>query len=526
MAILFFAIYSAYALGKLIERTILAANSPPISGFSFGITLIRAGQVGPSEIVSSLMSILIGSFSLLMLAPELQAVTQGCAAAAKLYATIDRNPAIDSADPGGDKPESVTGEITFQGVDFSYPSRPTVPVLKNLSISFKAGTTSALVGFSGAGKSSVVSLVERFYDPAQGSVLFDGKDIKSLNLKWYRSQIGLVSQEPTLFGTSIKENVAHGLLGTRHENASEEEKTELIKAACVKANADGFISKLPEGYETLVGERGFLLSGGQKQRIAIARAIVGDPRVLLLDEATSALDTQSEGVVQNALDKAAAGRTTITIAHRLSTIKGADVIYVMGDGEVLEFGKHDELVSRQGAYSRLVQAQKLREADENAALNEQEQSSEVEEKKDIEKQLEEEIPLGRKNTSRSLASEILAAKEANTPKKKKDDNHPLIYQFKRFGALQKDETRNYVIGAFFAIITGLVYPAFGIVYGKSHAVSSTNVDELSIAKGIDVFSIPRERQRFEGDRIALWLVFQPYAGSTRPSCFTGCFWFL
>lgn len=149
--------------------------------------------------------------------------------------------------------------------------------------------------------------MDRFYDPLAGGVYLDGIDIRDLNVKWLRSQIGLVSQEPTLFATSVKENIAHGLINTPHENSSEQVKMELIKQACIKSNAHDFISKLPKGYDTLVGERGFLMSGGQKQRIAIARAIVSDPRILLLDEATSALDTQSEGVVQNALDKAAAG---------------------------------------------------------------------------------------------------------------------------------------------------------------------------------------------------------------------------
>ena len=238
---------------------------------------------------------------------KISAVILARGAAAKLYETIDRVPTIDSLSSEGLKPESCVGEITLSDVAFNYPSRPTVSILKKLNLTFPAGKTVALVGASGSGKSTIVSLVERFYDPLQGTVTLDGVDIKDLNVKWLRSQIGLVSQEPTLFATTIKGNVAHGLIGTPFEHASDDEKFKLIKEACIKANADGFVSKLPLAYDTLVGERGFLLSGGQKQRIAIARAIVSDPRILLLDEATSALDTQSEGIVQNALDKAAAG---------------------------------------------------------------------------------------------------------------------------------------------------------------------------------------------------------------------------
>jgi ATP-binding cassette subfamily B (MDR/TAP) protein 1 len=235
------------------------------------------------------------------------AVTTGRGAAARLFATIDLVPSIDSGSEEGLKPSTVVGEITVKNVDFNYPARPEVDIIKNLSLTFPAGKTTALVGASGSGKSTIVSLIERFYDPLGGSVCLDGIDIRELNLKWLRSQIGLVSQEPVLFSTTIRGNVEHGLVNTPHHRASPEERLRLVREACIKANADGFISKLPLGYDTVVGERGFLLSGGQKQRIAIARAIVSDPHVLLLDEATSALDTQSEGVVQNALDKAAAG---------------------------------------------------------------------------------------------------------------------------------------------------------------------------------------------------------------------------
>ncbi|KAF6764137.1 multidrug resistance protein 1 [Ephemerocybe angulata] len=429
-----------------------------------GLWYVPSNLADAGQVVNVILAILIGSISLTMLAPEIQALSHGCSAAAKLYETIDRRPDIDSSDPGGLKPEKVEGEIKLEGVRFAYPSRPTLEVTKGLDLTFRAGKTAALVGASGSGKSTVIQLVERFYDPTAGVVKFDGLNIKELNLKWLRSQVGLVSQEPTLFATTIKNNVAHGLINTPFEHASEEEKFALIKEACVKANADGFISKLPNGYDTMVGERGFLLSGGQKQRIAIARAIVSDPKVLLLDEATSALDTQSEGIVQDALDKASAGRTTITIAHRLSTIKGADVIYVMGDGLVLEQGTHNDLLAKQGSYAALVQAQKLPQA-------------------------RDEVPLGRRNTGRSLASEIIEQKRLAAGEEKEAGDLSIFTLFKRMAVLVPDQWRNYAFAGFFACITGMVFPAFGVVY----------------AKGIQGFSLETDAEkRHAGDRNALW----------------------
>ncbi|KAH9985634.1 P-loop containing nucleoside triphosphate hydrolase protein [Russula compacta] len=472
----FFSIYSAYALA-----------------FSFGTTLINHGHADAGQIINVILAILIGSFSLALLAPEIQAVTNGCAAAAKIYATIDLVPSIDSASEEGLRPSKVIGEITLENVDFNYPARPDVQIVKNLSLTFPAGKTTALVGASGSGKSTVVSLVERFYDPLAGSVRLDGVDIRDLNLKWLRSQIGLVSQEPTLFATTIRRNVEHGLINTPHQNASPEEKLRLVKEACIKANADGFVTKLPLGYDTVVGERGFLLSGGQKQRIAIARAIVSDPHILLLDEATSALDTQSEGVVQNALDKAAAGRTTITIAHRLSTIKDADCICVISNGAVLEKGKHDELLSNEhGAYSRLVTAQRLRETHDVIDMNDavvvgQSSGKTIEDPADIEKAALEEIPLGRSNTQRSLASEILEQREARGTAEREE--YGLFYLFKRMGKINKGEWKKYLLGCFFSIATGCVFPAFGIVW--ANAVS--NFSDSSA-----------HERRYQGDRNALW----------------------
>ncbi|EGO23855.1 hypothetical protein SERLADRAFT_450147 [Serpula lacrymans var. lacrymans S7.9] len=474
LAVFFFVIYSAYALA-----------------FDFGTTLINDGHANAGEVVNVFLAVLIGSFSLALLAPEMQAITHGRGAAAKLFSTIERVPDIDSANPGGLKPENVVGEIIFENVKFNYPSRPDVRIVKDLSISFPAGKTAALVGASGSGKSTVVSLIERFYDPLSGSVKLDGVDVRELNLKWLRSQIGLVSQEPTLFATTIRGNVEHGLINTVYENAPAEEKFKLIKEACIKANADGFITKLPMGYDTMVGERGFLLSGGQKQRVAIARAIVSDPRILLLDEATSALDTQSEGIVQDALDKAAAGRTTITIAHRLSTIKDASRIFVMGEGLVLEQGTHDELLSDEnGAYSRLVHAQKLRERREKEAGDgDSATAASVEDEEDIEKAIQEEVPLGRKNTSHSLASDIIKQKEEEKRGVDESDDLTLPYLFKRLAGVNREGLHKYLLGAIFASLTGMVYPVFGIVYGSA----------------INGFSVPdNATRRFDGDRNALW----------------------
>ena len=406
-----------------------------------------------------------------MLTSPLIAIDQARGAATKLFATIDRVPAIDSASEEGIRPSKVIGQIVVENVNFNYPARPDVQVVKNLSLTFPAGKTTALVGASGSGKSTIISLVERFYDPLAGSVRLDGLDIRDLNLKWLRSQIGLVSQEPVLFSTTIRKNVEHGLVGTSHQNASPEGKLQLVREACMKANADGFISKLPLGYDTVVGERGFLLSCGQKQRIAIARAIVSDPCILLLDEATSALDTQSEGVVQNALDKAAAGkiltlkvslflltprrtgRTTITIAHHLSTIKNADCIYVMGDGVLLERGKHDELLRNEdGPYSRLVVAQSLCGAREGIDLDDavgQSSGKAVESHTDIEKAELEELPLVRSNTHNSLASEIVGQRKAQGPEKREE--YGMFYLFKRMGRINKDEWKSYLFGCLFAL---------------------------------------------------------------------------
>jgi ATP-binding cassette subfamily B (MDR/TAP) protein 1 len=332
-----------------------------------GSRYIVSGDTNVQSVLTILLAIMIGAFSLGNVAPNAQAFTTATSAAAKIFDTIDRVSPLDPVAETGEKLEHVEGTVELRHIKHIYPSRPEVTVMDDVSLIIPAGKKTALVGASGSGKSTIVGLVERFYLPCAGQVLLDGVDTSKLNLRWLRQQISLVSQEPTLFATTIYGNIKHGIIGTKYENESEDKIKELIIDAAKMANAHDFIMGLPEQYETHVGERGFLLSGGQKQRIAIARAMVSDPKILLLDEATSALDTKSEGVVQAALEVAAAGRTTITIAHRLSTIKDADNIVVMTEGRIVEQGTHDELLQKQGAYYRLVEAQKIAETKEMSA---------------------------------------------------------------------------------------------------------------------------------------------------------------
>ncbi|KAG0716696.1 Multidrug resistance protein 1A [Chionoecetes opilio] len=236
----------------------------------------------------------------------------------------------------------------LQGVHFVYPTRPDTPILQGLGVRVDRGKTLALVGSSGCGKSTIVSLLERFYNAQKGTVSINGKDVEALNVGWVRQQLGLVSQEPVLFDRTIGENIAYG------DNCRMVEEHEIV-AAARKANIHTFIDSLPDKYNTKVGSKGTQLSGGQKQRVAIARALVRNPAVLLLDEATSALDTESEKVVQEALEQAQAGRTSIVIAHRLSTIQGADTIAVIQAGQVVEVGTHAQLLEMKGHYHALYQ---------------------------------------------------------------------------------------------------------------------------------------------------------------------------
>ncbi|OAQ36589.1 P-loop containing nucleoside triphosphate hydrolase protein [Linnemannia elongata AG-77] len=323
--------------------------------FYYGSRQVQDGKMEPGAVLTVLFSTMIGAMSIGNCSPNIASFGKAQAAAYTILTTIDRVPAIDSSDPSGLKPDNLQGHIVVKNVNFAYPSRPNVPILKQMNIEVKPGQTVALVGHSGSGKSTIIGLVERFYDPSSGTITIDGIDIKDFNIRHLRDSIGLVSQEPVLFNATIKQNILYGVRKDQKQPTDAD-----VENACRLANAHEYISRLPQGYNTMVGEKGALLSGGQKQRIAIARALIKNPSILLLDEATSALDTESERIVQAALDNAATGRSTIVIAHRLSTIMNADLIYVMDKGVVLESGTHTSLMALGGTYTEFVAKQQLK----------------------------------------------------------------------------------------------------------------------------------------------------------------------
>ncbi|PQK17486.1 hypothetical protein BB8028_0007g06810 [Beauveria bassiana] len=339
----FFSVYSGYGLA-----------------FWQGIRRYASGEIAePGQVVTVIFAVILAAQAVTALVPQLMHVTKAASAADGLFRTIDRESLIDPMSQAGEHPADCNGHIEVQNVYFNYPTRPDAKVLQGLTLDIPANKVTALVGASGSGKSTIIGLLERWYNPLSGSILLDGKRIDELNVAWLRTKIRLVQQEPVLFTGSIFQNVCYGLVGTEWEHSSEEEQMELVEEACKAAYAHDFVQALPEGYHTQVGERASRLSGGQKQRIAIARSIISKPKVLLLDEATSALDPKAESIVQEALDNVSAQRTTLIIAHKLSTVRKAHSIAVMAEGAVIEQGTHEELLQVNGAYARLVNAQNL-----------------------------------------------------------------------------------------------------------------------------------------------------------------------
>nr|KYP57752.1 ABC transporter B family member 4 [Cajanus cajan] len=443
----------------------------------FGGKMVLEKGYTAGQVISVFFAVLTGSMSLGQASPSLTAFAAGQAAAFKMFETIMRQPDIDAYDTSGRQVDDISGDIELREVCFSYPSRPDEQIFNGFSISISSGTTAALVGQSGSGKSTVISLIERFYDPQAGGVLIDGINLKEFQLKWIRQKIGLVSQEPILFTCSIKENIAYG-----KDGATDEE----IRAAAELANAAKFIDKFPHGLDTMVGEHGTQLSGGQKQRICIARAILKDPRILLLDEATSALDAESERVVQETLDRIMINRTTVIVAHRLSTIRNADIIAVIHQGKVIEKGTHAELTEDpDGAFSQLIRLQEIkRESEEHDAYD----SRRPEKYEDSEQQSSERFSFpqslsrgssGRGNSSQhsfrssnvmpttlnlsetSEGPEVLPSAASHKPKE---------VSLLRIAYLNKPEIPVLLMGTLAAAATGAILPTVGLLL--SHMINT------------------------------------------------------
>ncbi|KAM4688618.1 ATP-binding cassette sub-family B member 5-like [Discoglossus pictus] len=451
---LFFIVYASYGLAFWYGTTLILGGS----GYTIGDVLVV------------LFSVMMGSYCFGQASSHFEAFSVARGAAYNIFKVIDRNSAINSFSSDGYKPEYIKGNVEFKNIRFCYPSRLNVQVLKGLNLKIKSGQTVALVGQSGCGKSTTVQLLQRLYDPQEGTIFIDDHDIRSLNVRHYRELIGVVSQEPVLFGTTIKNNIKYG-----REDVTDEE----IEKATKEANAYNFIMQLPDKFETLVGERGAQLSGGQKQRIAIARALVRNPKILLLDEATSALDTESESVVQAALDKASQGRTTIVIAHRLSTIWTADVIVVVENGAVVEQGTHSELMEKQGIYHSLATAQSIKV-----------ENNEITEK--VESGIQKRPSLIRRLSSKTsaLSNGMSEAEDEEEEENKADlrEADPPKVSFLKLLQLNKSEWPYILFGTLAAAINGSLHPAFCIFFGKIIDVYASN-DDFKIRRESDMYSI-------------------------------------
>ncbi|XP_028672963.1 ATP-binding cassette, sub-family B (MDR/TAP), member 4 [Erpetoichthys calabaricus] len=421
--------------------------------FWYGSKLIVEGEYSIGQVLTIIFSVIIGAFAVGQTSPNIQAFASARGAAHIIYGIIANVPKIDSYSDSGYKPNRIKGNIEFRNVHFTYPSRPDVKILKGVNLKIDSGKTVALVGSSGCGKSTTVQLLQRFYDPDVGIITIDDQDIRSMNVRHLREFIGVVSQEPVLFATTIEENIRYG-----REDVTQVE----IETAAKEANAYDFIMKLPDKFDTLVGDRGAQLSGGQKQRIAIARALVRNPKILLLDEATSALDAESEAVVQAALDKVRQGRTTIVVAHRLSTIQNADIIAGFQDGVIIEQGCHSELMSRKGVYFSLVNTQTFSKESSEEYLEEKG----TDEMSPSANSLNE-LTLFHRGTSQKSAEKV------ETPEEKADeqatgssDENIKRASFFTVLKLNKTEWPYLAVGTFCALVNGGIQPAFAIIFSR------------------------------------------------------------
>ncbi|CAF0788245.1 unnamed protein product [Adineta ricciae] len=437
--------------------------------FWYGPQLVRTEceNYSPGNVLVVFIACMVATMSTALFIPNFQNFAEALASGGYVFDIIDRKTKIDASNDEGEKPHTIIGDIEFKDVIFTYPSRPEAPILNKLSLTIPSGKTVALVGASGCGKSTTIQLIQRFYDPDEGQVLLDGRNITTLNVAWLRSHIGIVSQEPVLFTGSIEENIRFG-----KPDATDDE----VQYAAKMANAHDFIMELPENYKTSSGDK---LSGGQKQRVAIARALISNPKILLLDEATSALDNTSERVVQDALDRAKEGRTTIVIAHRLSTIRNADLIVGFEKGRVAEYGTHDDLMEKRGLYYELVTAQteKEKEKEDNPDSDNEDDEAEKEfvRQKSAKRSISKQSSISVNDLEDDDDDIDDAVESADPSKKKKRFRTPFIFKILKFNA---PEWPWIVLGVISSLLYGAMQPLFALFFAQIYSLfAEPSLDE-------------------------------------------------
>lgn len=451
------------------------------------------------------------------ISPYLQIFGSATAALEKLEKDIDRHSKIDGTLPSqGDEFESFSGDVTLENVDFTYPSRPDVPVIQGVTLHFPAGQQTAIVGLSGSGKSTIAGLLTRLYDPDQGTVYVDGRNIRDVNVRQLRSFIGLVQQDPLLLDRSVLENIALGLvnsprpehgplqpilLSTQLSQIAEAvrggqdivtaaesygdltvEIVKMIQRAANLADADAFLENLEYGFGTTVGPNGDLLSGGQKQRVALARALVKDPKILVLDEATSSLDSASERRIQSAIDKVSMGRTVISIAHRLATVKNADNIVVMRNGKVIEQGSHIDLIARNGDYAALVRLQNMGSETSSVSTAKGSTTKDLARSDTDMEKVSRSLTMENENVGEAVATEteIEVEKEA----KISDQSRPTWATIKSLATITRPHLLWVFVALFAAIIVGGTYSGSALIFGNTiGALSPCNSEDAIRAAG-------------------------------------------
>ncbi|CAG4976005.1 unnamed protein product [Colias eurytheme] len=462
--VMWFIIYATYALS-----------------FWYGVGLILESRqeeqpvYTPAVLMIIFFSVLQGAQNVGLTAPHLEAMACARASAASIFAVLDRKPRIDSLSTEGTRPE-LNGDLELKDVYFKYPARPDVQVLNGLSLKINRNETVALVGSSGSGKSTVLQLLQRMYDPDAGSVTASGHDLRTVNVRHYRGHVAVVGQEPVLFAGSIKENIRMS-----NPSCTDEE----IIVAAKQAYCHSFIKNLPNGYETMIGERGAQLSGGQKQRIAIARALVRRPKILILDEATSALDSHSEAKVQRALDAASHGRTTIMVSHRLATVLNANRIVFIEKGEVVEEGTHEELLDLRGRYYQLVLQNEPSIAPNPNAPEEQKKpnfdpTADTKFRRAKLQKLESVDSIKSSSADDSGSEDSVVVDEA--PQK---DFEPTTWQILK---LCEPEKWLMLIGVLAAVAVGSSFPCFAVLFGETYGLLESK-DEDYVRSGTNVIAV-------------------------------------